>query len=117
MNNWNPPPGIKGWPSRYMHELQEMSDRDEGYRESIQSARASIREEEEYRAKQYAYSQAHRDGIVHRAMLRGRDYTRAALLAAATREGRQDIVDWLSAQDVPTFGLTSKGAEPTRGGR
>ena len=108
MNNWNPPPGIKGWPSRYMHELQEMSDRDEGYRESIQSVRASIREEEEHRAKQYAYSQAHRDGIVHRAMLRGRDCTMRMLRIAAARDGRADVIEWLEDQALPTFGGDSK---------
>ena len=104
MNNWNPPPGVKGWPSRSLRELIQQSDEEEAYRAHIEDYRASIREEEQGRAKREAYSQAHRDGIVHRSMVRGRDYTMTALRLAAEHDGREDIVEWLAKQRLPTFG-------------
>lgn len=99
MNNWNPPDA----------EL-EIERR---VRDGIASSEFWIRQEERRRAREEVFTEQYRAGIVRRSMLKGREYTMTVLRAVAKRDGRTDVLEWLSAHedDLPTFGCM-QGTEP-----
>lgn len=99
MNNWNP--------SDADLEIERR------VRDGIASSEFWIREEERKRAREAVFTESYRAGIVRRSMLQGREYTMKILRAVAERDGRMDVLEWLSAHedDLPTFGYM-EGTDP-----